>query len=206
MPPRTKIKHRYTDFGKDRIEVARYIVKYKDVFSLDALYKLMHEWLVEEGWATRKDEDFPEVLFLQKESPVSGKEIWFRWRLQKAPWPAKYKFWRFVLDVDAHVLGLKPAELIFKGQKFSADKGEIEVTVVASLVVDYEKAWEKTTWLKSIKRLWVNRVVKRTREMLRKSLYEEAYRLREAITSYLKLETYMTEREDLEFWLKRTLE
>ena len=204
MPPRTKIKHRYTDFGKDRIEVAKYVVKYKDVFSLEDLYKLMHEWLVEEGWATRNDEDFPETYFLQKESHVAGKEVWFRWRLQKAPWPAKYAFWRYVLDIDAHVLGLKPAELIWKGRKFKADKGEIEITVVASLVVDYGKAWEKTTWLKPLKRLWINRVVKRTKDMLKKALYDEAYRLREAITSYLKLESYLPERE--EFWPKRTLE
>jgi len=59
-----KIRHRYTGMRYEVIgDDVR--VKHRDFFSMKNLYIMMHEWLVIEGWATRKDPDFPERLYLR---------------------------------------------------------------------------------------------------------------------------------------------
>ena len=44
----TELKHRLAKYGKDLTLVAKFLIDYKDIFSISYLYKLMHEWLVEE--------------------------------------------------------------------------------------------------------------------------------------------------------------
>jgi hypothetical protein len=196
------VKHRYT--GLDRDQVAKYTVKYKDVFSMKYLYYLMRVWLIEEGWVTREDEEFPEAHYVQRDTPA-GKELWVRWRPMKDPPGMKYGFWKFAMDVDMHILGLKETAMVWKGQKVEADKGEVEIVVTANLLFDYSKAWEKSPW-GPFKKLWINRIEKRTKTMLRNMLIQESYRFRDAMATYLKLETFLPEREGAEFWAKRTLE
>lgn len=198
-----ELKHRYE--GLKRETVASYTVNYKDVFSLSYLYMLMHEWLCEQGWATRADEDFPEVQYLQKERPA-GREIWARWRLDKNPFPgSNQKFWWYMLDIDIHVLTLKEVELVVKDKKLKADKGEVEVNVVANLIIDKEKEWDKNPWLKPFKEFFLKKFMLKKKEQLKKQLYNEAYDLQEAIKHYLKLETFTEAVKGKEFWAKRTI-
>ena len=58
------IKHRYT--GIPYTPVAGYSVNFKEVFSMDEFYKLLHEWCIDNDFATRSDEDFKETYYLQK--------------------------------------------------------------------------------------------------------------------------------------------
>lgn len=194
------ITHRYT--GMEYETAAKYDVNMKDVFHLDNLYMQIHEWLVENGYATRKDEDFPEIFYLNKES-AGGKEIWVRWRPSKLPRGAKNILWRFDMDIDIHVLTLKDVELAVEGKKYAAHKGEVEVKVIANVVYDYKKAFEKSI-LKPFKEILFKRRWKEQKKELKEELYKEAYELRDAINTFLKIETFLGEGEAPEFWPKRT--
>ena len=197
------IKHRYT--GVEYVPVASYMVNYKDVFSLENCYKLLHEWFIEKEYATRKDEEFPEKYFLQKESRGS-KELWIRWRLNRNPFPAKpgaKPFWRFDVDIDIHVLNLKDVEVVVQNQKFAANKGEIEINVAANLIIDASGEWEKSLLLKPFRKWYFDRAMRPQRNRLEKELYDEMYALRDAITNFFKIETFGAAGP---FWPKRVPE
>ncbi len=195
------IRHRYT--GLEYATITKYTINLKDIFHLDNLYLLMHEWLIEHGYATRDDASFPEKYYLHKESGA-GKEVWWRWRPQRFPL-GENKLWRFDLDIDTHVLTLKDIEAVIAGKKYKAHQGEVEVNVVANLVRDPEKILEKSMF-KDVKKMLYQRTWKQQREMLEKELYKEAFQFRDAINTFLKIETYLPTKEWPEFWPKRVPE
>jgi len=198
------IKHRYT--GVEYKTVTKFVVNYKDVFLLEDLYVLMYEWLVENGYATRADEEFPERYYLDR-TGAAGKEIWIRWRCKKFPMSGPRKFWRYDLDVDMHVLTLKDVELVVQNKKIKANKGEVEVEVVANLVYDVSGEWSKSSLLKPFRKWYFKKVVSKEKDMLEKKFYNEAFEFRDAITNYLKVETFLpTKMAGMEFWPKRTPE
>ncbi len=197
-----RIKHRYTDFNKQYLEAAAFKFKHKDYFNLKYLYTLMHEWFVEEGYATREDPKFPEEYYMNRETQTAGKEIWIYWRMTKKP--VKTKFWRYDMDMDMHVIGLKDAELMHEGKKYKVNWGEPEVKIWAKLVVDYEHEWKKHPILAPLLKIFWKRTVKATMERHKKELYREAYRFQEAVKTYFKISTYLPERELQAFYATKT--
>lgn len=142
---------------------------------------------------------------MQRESAAAGKEIWLRWRLDKQPPGTRGKLFTYVLDLDFKIVGLKDAEIAWKGQKVKADRGEFELTCTGALVVDPGKEWE-SGFLKQIKELYGRRLMRQKITAHKKNIYSDAYRLRDLVMTYLKLETFMPFKEAGEFFVKRTLE
>ncbi|MEM4263925.1 MAG: hypothetical protein QW666_03480 [Candidatus Woesearchaeota archaeon] len=194
------IKHRYT--GVEFIPVTSYTVNFKkEVYKLEDLYKVMHEWVVENGYGPKADEDFPEKYFMHKVTP-GGKEIWVRWRLKKVPYGQE--FWRYDLDVDMHVLGLQDVEVMVDNKKVKGNMGEVEVNVAANLIVDVEKKWAKNPLLKPFRNYYFKRFLSQKRDFFAKQLYTEAFAFRDVINNYLKLETFIPVRgAKVEFWPRR---
>lgn len=194
-----KIKHRYTDFGKEYLVAAEFKLKHKDYFSWKYLYTLIHEWLVEEGYGTRKDYDFPEQQYMHREHQKSGTEVWIYWRLTKYP-VIKNPFWRYDLDLDIHIVLMKNAEIMVDGKKYKVNWGEPEIKIWAKCVADYKREWEKSPIMSRLKHLFFRRIIKRDFEMHKKELYREAYRFQEAVKTYFKLSTYLPEIEGQKFY------
>lgn len=196
------IRHRYE--GQANEQVTKYVVNRKDILHLDNFYLLTHEWLVEHGYAKREDSEFPEQYYLHKDGP-GGKEMWWRWRPKKLSPLRTGKRWRFDLDIDVHVLTLKDVEAVIAGKKYKAHQGEVEIAVVANLVEDPEKAFEQGL-LKDVKKLLYKRTWAEQREMLKEELYRDAMQLRDAVNTFLTIETYLPTKEWAEFWPKRVPE
>lgn len=205
QPSDNVIKHRFTDFGQDRIGVAEWVIQVRDAYNLSYVYTMVHDWIVEEGWGPRDDSEFPETYYMQRESPAFGKEIWLRWRLTRPPPGPGKSLFHYMMDVDWKILGLKDTEIAWKGQKVKADRSEFEVTCRAALLVDRGKEWKG--WpLANIKEMYIRRQMRSKITMHKKNIYADAYRFRDLIMNYLKLETFMPTKEAGEFFLKRTLE
>lgn len=198
------IKHRYTEFGQDMIEAATYAVTTRDVFKLEYLYIMIHDWLADEGWGSRDDSKFGETYYMQREHPQHGKEIWIRWRLTKQA-PVSPKTYLWIMDLDFKIIGLKDTEIVYKNQKVKMDRGEFELACRGALIIDHGKEWEKSA-LKRLKRAWLRRVHRHQLGIQKKAIYEECYRLRDLVLSYLKFENIFPEKEAGEFYIKRTLE
>jgi len=202
QPTENPIRHRFT--GVEAIEIAKWQINFKEKFVLNYLYSVMHDWAVQEGWAPRDETKFPETLFIHKESPF-GKEMRFRWRLSKTPTYDKSGLFTYLMDLDFYMLGIKDAEIVWKGQKIKGNKGEFELIVKGILVVDKGKKWEKGIF-KEFKNVFLNRTIRSKMEDHMITVYQESYRLRDFVMRYLKMQPTRMGHEGGEYHLKRTLE
>lgn len=198
------IKHRWE--GLDRVEAAEYVVQLRDVFKLEFLYTIIHDWIVDEGWGPRDDTQFQETYFTQREHPQFGKEIWIRWRLRKSS-PSGGPLFQWMMDLDWKIIGLKDTEIVYKNQKLKMDKGEFELTCRSAIVIDYAGMFAKAGFAeKFVNRLFARRIHRKRLGAEKKLCIEECYRLRELILSYFKLENLFPEKEMGELYVKRTME
>ncbi|MBI2045280.1 hypothetical protein HYT23_04445 [Candidatus Pacearchaeota archaeon] len=181
----------------DSESVGKLAVNYKDVLDLKYLYTLMHEWLVEEGYAPRDDSKFKEIFYYQKEDANAGNFYHWRWRLEKDP--PETKLWKYELEIDTMVLSTKDVELAVKGKKVKAQKGEIEVSITGFLIPDPNGRFSRGI-LKKFRRFILKNFLRKHRDHYKSTLESEMKRFQEAIKSYLKLETYLPERETADFW------
>jgi hypothetical protein len=199
----TIIRHRYTDYDSEFSTIADYLVNYKHIFVLQEAYKLMHEWFIEQGYATRSDETFPEVFFLDKEGKA-GKEMWFRWRFTKSPLGGKMaEFWRYDFDVDVHVMTLTKVETIINNQKVKVDSGEVEIQVKANLVMNWAKKIKKSSLMRPFKEVVKRYFLHSTRKRLEDDLYKQAYDFRDELNNFFNLEHFKARKGGLEFWPKK---
>ena len=199
----TIIKHRYTDYDSEYITIAEYIVNFKDVFSMENVYKLMREWFVEEGYTSGKDNEFPEVFFLEKEGKA-GKEMWIRWRFTRSPLGGRMgNFWQFDFDLDVHVLTLTKTEIVLGDKKVKADNGEVEIQVKTNLVMNWAKKIKKNSLLKHFKEPIKRLFLLKTQKRLETELYRDSYAFRDAVNNFFKLENFEVRKGGLEFWPKK---
>ena len=197
------IKHRHD--GLQLVPAGNYYVRVRDVFILDYLYTMIHDWMVHEGWAPEDDAQFNETYYMQRDSPKHGKEIWVRWRLNKQPPGTKSKVFMWLMDIQFKIIGMKPTEIVHKNQKIKMDRGEFEFEVFAFVALDYGKEWEKSV-LKRMKTLVLKRMYRHKIGKMKKEVHAEAYRLRELVMSYMKLENILPEKEAGEYYARRNLE
>lgn len=188
--------------GVDKKEVAKFTVVYKDVYSWAYLYKLLHEWLADEGYCSRSDEDFREIMYEHLERPF-GAEVFVRWRLSKEDIKSYKGLFQYDLDIDFHILGQKEVEVVSGGKKYKADKGEVEIAAACNILIDPQGKIKKH-WLGKHFYDFVFKVfLKGKQKQHEKQIQYDMQRLQEAIKTYLKLETYLPERELSEWWQKR---
>ena len=185
-----EMRHKLT--GQDYIEAATFRVKNKDYFHMKNLYIMLREWLVEEGFAPEVDPDFPEKLYLHRETQTAGDELWIWWRCEKDIGSSYYKY---MLDLDYHIILLRDAEVMHQGKKFKTNWGEVEIKIWAKLLLDHKGEWKKNPFLKHINKVFHQRIFKNELEAHRIDLYRYAYRIQEAIKTYLKLKIYLPEPE-----------
>jgi len=200
-----EIKHWLTD--REYLDSANIKIKYKDYFHIKNLYIMMREWLVEEEYSPVESWDFPEDFYLQRETQRKGTEMWIWWRLKKVP--SGNSYYRYILDVDFHVLWLKEAEVIHQGQKFKTNWGEIEITIIGKLEKDYMheegKGWRDHFLLKHFDNLFHKRIFKKDLDMHRLEFKRDVYRFQEAIKTYLKMRVFLPEPESTKFWPEKGL-
>src|SRR3989338_4285968 len=169
------IKHRMS--GLETVEVATWKVNVKEAYNLNYLYTILHDWLVEEGWATKEEAEFPETYYQQRDNPNFGKELRIRWRLKRPSVEPENKIFSYMMDIDFYTLGIKDTEITHKGQKIKADKSEFEIACSAMVVIDREGFIGKSIF-KDFKKLLLERVLKQHFLMHKKAVYASSYRFR----------------------------
>ncbi len=184
-------------------QIASMTVLYKDVYSWNTFYRLMHEWLLENKYCG-PDEDFREILYDHNERSW-GSEVTMRWRLSKTDLKSFKALYRYDMDVDVHILGQKEVEVVTNGKKLKADKGEVEVVIKGYLLEDpdgkVKKHWLGQHFSDFIFKVFLKHV-RRNHEI---ALYTDVQRFQEAVKTYMKLDTYLPEKETQEFFPKRDL-
>lgn len=176
------------------------VVLSRGIFAFDYFYYLFFEWMIEHGWASRLEFNFRERLFLQRDTS-HGSELWVYWRMKKkSPDPLFF----FELDLNIHVVGLQPTEVVVKDKKIKANKGEAEVKYWIRMVMDQKFA---NSWVyKNFGGLLLKRLYAKRYEATRREILREAERFREAVKTYFDIETYKEEPELKKFFSIRGVE
>ena len=180
--------------GKPWTVRSQFSLNYKHVFSMEFLYKRVHEWLIEEGYTTDGDDKWIEKLYLERVAGNDMKQIWIWWRMDKTPVQGN-NFFKFILNVDFHALGLSKEDIVVDGTKISTNKGEIEVFITAKMILDPDKEWDKNFFLKSkmLQDFYLNRIYKERIEQVEDELAKDCARLLSAVKQYFQLESWMPE-------------
>ncbi|MBT4651673.1 hypothetical protein HOC13_04080 [Candidatus Woesearchaeota archaeon] len=182
------------------VKVARYRVKFNDVFDMKAFYESLHEWCKEYDWIDEEDGfDHYETLYLDKTDMNGMKEMWIKWRPSKIPTANSY--YKYHLDFDYHVVGMSKKEIIHQGHKKKIDKGEVEIYITAQMELDYTGTWSSHPILKYFNKLFPERIFRKELfEQHKKELYREAYALQRFIKEWLKLKRYLPYEEAKSFF------
>lgn len=180
--------------SKDKYDflVARLEIENEETFHLKNLYKMIHDWLIEEGFKTiyydidPADEN-PEIFYLERILGTGAKEHRIWWRCIKTP--GKSKYYRYFMRINFLTLNMKSIEVMHQGHKMKTDRGDCVITIEAWLQLDYNKEWRDHSFLKHFDNYFRRRVYKAQVESYKIDLYKASYRLQNVIKQYLKLKT-----------------
>ena len=173
--------------GDERDVLAtKFEIEHEDVFHLKNLYKLVHEWLVDEGFqAADAPDDKIETLYLDRSKATGDKEHHIWWRCIQIPRGNSY--YRYFLKVDWQTLYMKKIEIMHEGQKFSTNKGDVILRVEAWLQLDYQDKWKENPILRFFDTWFRRRFYLENVKKYKHDLYLTAYRLHQTIKQYLEL-------------------
>jgi hypothetical protein len=202
--------HVYTDRIIEKAAETR--VRYQQECHLKSLYVMLHEWFIEERWVegdkARNDADWPEPYYFLKETQ-RGKEHWIWWRFAKAPAIGEgasdtNNYYRYVLDIFWHIMGVKDIEVMKQGQKFKTNFINLEIVLQSYLELDWMheigQGWRDKPFLKGINEVFHKRIFKKELDKQKHNLYRETYRLQEVIKTFLGMKSYMPEPAGQQFW------
>lgn len=174
------------------ILVSRLEIENEETFHLKNLYKLIHDWLAEEGF---KDiygsDDNPEIFYLEKILGTGAKEHRIWWRVYRVP--AKSQYYRYFIKINFLTLNMKSIEVMHQGHKMRTDRGDLIINIESYLQLDYDKQWrgkgKSMPFMMKFDKLFRNRIYKAQIESYKIDLYKTTYRLQNIIKQYLKLKT-----------------
>ena len=171
--------------GRD-ILVNKFELENEETFHLKNLYKLIWEWMGDEGFVSvDSGDDKIEALYVDRSFANGQKEHRIWWRGVQTPRDNKY--YRYYLKIDWVVLYMKKIEIMHKGQKFTTNKGDVILFIEAWLQLDYQNKWQKNPILKIFDRWFRERFYLENIKSYKHDLYLTAFRLHNTIKQYLQL-------------------
>jgi len=168
------------------ILATRFEIENEEVFHLKNLYKLVYEWLNDEGFlSVDTGDDKIESLYLDRTSGSGEKEHQIWWRAVQTPRGNKY--YRYFLKIDWQTLYMKKIEIMHKGQKFGTNKGDVIIRIEAWLQLDYDDNWRSSKFLNFFDRWFRERFYLEKIKSYKHDLYLTTFRLHNTIKQYLQL-------------------
>ncbi|MBW2987011.1 hypothetical protein KY336_00535 [Candidatus Woesearchaeota archaeon] len=130
---------------------------YKGDFSLQELYELIRNYLLDEGFVAfdnpQYGADLWETRYLEKGAPTN---YIIEWRLQNVI----SDYYRYVLNIDFQGIAIKPKEVMWEGRKVKIHSGEITVKLSGKVETDYNEEWQKSWLLKHFAKRYDERIMK----------------------------------------------
>jgi len=119
-------------------------VKHKGIFDFKETYRVLYEWLVDEGYVVNEKS--------YKESIGAGgaKEIEIEWVAGKK----LTDYFKSVIKINWHILGMSSVEVEIDGVKQDMNKGDFEVKASGILEKDYEEKWTGHPIIKFLRTLY----------------------------------------------------
>jgi hypothetical protein len=160
----------------EKKEVFKQQIKQKGFFNYNEVYKFCFNWLKEEGYSISEDKYDEKVTSF-------GKEIQIKWTAKKKI----SDYFRNIIELKWHILGMVDAEVEIEGQKQKTNKGEVKIDFKATLERDYEKRWEDKPVWKFLRGIYDKYIIKTTMEQYESNLVNGASSYFEQIKAFLNL-------------------
>lgn len=158
-------------------KIAESKVKHEGIFDFKELYRFAYALALDEEY------DLEERNYTEKNT-AKGKEI-------EILWIAKRKisdYFRFKIQMNWLILGMTDVEVAKEGRKVKLNQGSLEIKFKAYLEKDYENRWETTAFLKFLRGLYDNYVIKSRISDYEDKVAEEMVGMIEQIKAFLVLE------------------
>jgi len=151
-------------------------LKQKGFWDYKELYNFCFHWLKDEYYKIKEKE------YTEKLSAV-GKEIIIKWEARKKI----TDYFRNVIEVQWHILYMTDAEIEQDGKKVKTNKGEVKITVKATLEKDYENRWEDRPLWKFLRSVYEKYIIRVVREKYEDDLEDKAKEYISNIKAFLQI-------------------
>ncbi len=139
-------------------------------------YNFCFNWFKSEGYSLAEKE-------YTEKNPEFGKEIQLKWEASKKV----TDYFKNVISIDWHILGLNSAEIERAGKKEKTNKGEVKISLKAELIKDYEENWEKKVFVKMMRGIYDNYIMRRTNDLYEDDLKDDAKEFISQAKAFLEL-------------------
>jgi len=157
-------------------KVLKQVIKQKGTWNYRDIYNFCFDWLKDNGYGTSENE------YTEKIS-ATGKEIQLDWEAKKEV----SDYFRNIISVKWHIIGMTDVEAEKEGKKISTNKGELKITITAEMEKDYEKRWEdKPSW-KFMRGVYDKYIIRTTIDEYESRLKDETLEFISQIKSFLQL-------------------
>ena len=157
-------------------EVFKQVVKKKGFWNYTELYIFCFDWLKRENYHIVENE------YIEKMTDF-GKEIMLDWTASRKV----TDYYKNVINVRWHILGMNSAEVERDGKKEKTNKGEVKITISADLVKDYEARWEDKPLWKFLRGVYDKYIIRTTTEEYEHRLEEKATEYAGDVKGFLEL-------------------
>ncbi|MBS3087994.1 hypothetical protein J4226_05355 [Candidatus Pacearchaeota archaeon] len=140
------------------------------------VYTMLYNWLKDYGY------NISENAYKEKLSG-GGKEIIIGWEASKKV----TDYFKYKIELDWHILGMKDAEVEIDGKKVKTNKGELEIVFKGTVVRDYESRWEDKPFHKFLRGVYENYVIRGTIDEYEGDLEDEVKGLIADAKAFLRI-------------------
>lgn len=140
------------------------------------VYAMLYSWLKDHGYGLFED-SYKEKL------SGGGKEIIIKWKADKKI----TDYFKYVIILEWHILGMKDAEVEIDGKKTKTNKGELEIVFKGTVVKDYEKRWEDKPIHKFMRGLYENYIIRTTVKEYEDDLKDETKEIISDLKAFLRI-------------------
>lgn len=169
-------------------EVLNFEIFHKDVFHMKNLYKMVHDWLVENNFVSSNPvagRDHYEIMYYEKQHTPEMSEHFIWWRAQKEPDGSNYI--KFYIKIDFQTLALKSVNLQKDGNQIAANKGEVIIRGTAYMSLDYKRYFKDNALLNLFHNRFKTKWRKKMIDAYENELWLKMYELQSTIKQFLKL-------------------
>ena len=153
-------------------------VKFKGIFSFGDFYNFCYYWLSDDIGLRMMETKYTEKI------TGDSKTIDIKWRGEKE----MTDYFRFDIEVDFRIDGLKKVEISQNGVKVESNTGSVEVKVKGILIRDYDGKFETSAFRKFLRGIYEKWVIKPRIDEFKIKISEDCDEFLTQSKAYLDLE------------------
>ena len=160
----------------EQSKVFNQALKKKGFFDFKDFYDFCFNWLTDERYVVEEE------VYTEKLSGF-GKEIIISWKA----WKKVSDYFKNVIEMDWHILGMNDAEVEIDGKKTKTQKGNVKIKFKGILERDYEEKWEGKPFNKFLRGIYDKYIIRTTMEEYEDNVVEDATKLFGDCKAFLNL-------------------